>query len=470
MAATVLIVEDERNLREGLREAIQSPNLRVLAAENAFQAEEILRDRNVDLVLADLKMPGISGLELLRQVHSFSPSTPFIIMTAYGTVDTAVEAMKEGAYDYLTKPVNIDQLELLIARALKGRELERENLYLKEQLQKKYGLEHITGRSRAMEKVLELIRQVSDTNSTVLITGESGTGKEVVARTIHQQSFRRNRPFIAIHCAALSPSLLESELFGHERGAFTGAVSRKKGKFEVADGGTVFLDEVNEIPLEMQVKLLRFLEMRELERVGGTESIPVDVRLLAASNANLEELIRKGGMREDLYFRLNVVRIKLPPLRERPEDIPLLVHEFISELSRANHKEISSITPVALRALQAYPWPGNVRELKNCLESMIVLAKNPVLDLDNLPPTIHPAADRPESAEGEVNLKKLEKKAIVTALKRSSGNKSQAAELLGVSRRTLYRKLEEYGLAMGSDKTTNVTANSEGAERSQTGP
>lgn len=446
MPATILIVEDEKNLREGLREALQSPGFRVITAENGFQAEEIVREGAVDLVISDLKMPGMSGLELLRQVHSFSPSTPFIMMTAYGTVDTAVEAMKAGAYDYLTKPVNLDQLELLVARSLKERDLERENIYLREQLQKQYGLERLTGRSRAMEKVFELVRQVSNTNSTVLITGESGTGKEVVARAIHQQSFRKNKPFIAIHCAALAPSLLESELFGHEKGAFTGAVSRKKGKFEAADGGTVFLDEVNEIPLEMQVKLLRFLEMRELERVGGTESIPVDIRLLAASNADLEELVREGRMREDLYFRLNVVRLKLPPLRERPEDIPLLVREFIDELSRNNRKEIASITPEALRALQGYRWPGNVRELKNCLESMIVLAKGPVLDLEDLPPQIRPVPAGPPAVRGEVNLRKLEKAAVAAALARADGNKKRASELLGVSRRTLYRKLKEYGL------------------------
>ncbi len=446
MAAVILIVEDEKNLREGLREALHSPGFRVLTAENGFQAEEIIRERPVDLVISDLKMPGMSGLELLEKVHSFSPSTLFIIMTAYGTVDTAVEAMKQGAYDYLTKPVNLDQLELLIDRALKERALRLENVYLKEQLQKRYGLEQLTGRSREMEKVIEMIRQVSNTNSTILITGESGTGKEVAARAIHQQSFRKDKPFIAIHCAALSPSLLESELFGHEKGAFTGAVSRKKGKFEAAEGGTVFLDEVNEIPPEMQVKLLRFLEMKELERVGGTESIPVDIRLLAASNADLEKLVREGRMREDLYFRLNVVRLNLPPLRARPEDIPPLVHEFIEEFSRANRKKITSITPAALRALQEYRWPGNVRELKNCLESMIVLTKNPVLDLEDLPARIRPEQPGEAEAPAELNLKKMEKSAIAAALRQASGNKSRAAELLGVSRRTLYRKLEEYGL------------------------
>ncbi|MDP8237075.1 MAG: sigma-54 dependent transcriptional regulator [Candidatus Erginobacter occultus] len=452
MTATILIVEDEKNLREGLEEALQAPDLRVITAGNGFQAEEIIRNRSIDLVISDLKMPGMSGLELLRKVHSFAPATLFIVMTAYGTVDTAVEAMKEGAYDYLTKPINLDQLELLIGRALKGRALEMENRYLKEQLEKKYGLEHMVGRSRAMEKVFELIRQVSNTNATVLITGESGTGKEVVARAIHQQSFRKNQPFIPIHCAALTPSLLESELFGHEKGSFTGAVARKKGKFEAADGGTVFLDEINEIPLEMQVKLLRFLELKELERVGGTESIPVDVRLLAASNANLEKLVRQGRLREDLYFRLNVLRLQLPPLRERPEDIPILVHEFINEFSRENRKEITSITPAALRALQKYPWPGNVRELKNCLEAMVVLAKNPVLGLEDLPPGIEVAQTEPLPEPSELNLKKREKEAIAAALRRTSGNKRRAAELLGISRRTLYRKLEEYGLMPRGDE------------------
>ncbi len=446
MIASILIVEDERNLREGLREALQSPNFQVITAENAFQAEEIIRNQTIDLIISDLKMPGMSGLELLRKVRSFSPTTIFIVMTAYGTVDTAVEAMKEGANDYLTKPINLDQLELLIARALNERDLQRENIYLKQQLEKKYGLEHMVGRSRAMEKIFEMIRQISNTNSTVLITGESGTGKEVVARAIHQHSFRKNQPFIPIHCAALSPSLLESELFGHEKGSFTGAVALKKGKFEAADGGTVFLDEINEIPLEMQVKLLRFLEMKELERVGGTESIPIDVRLLAASNADLEKLVREGRMREDLYFRLNVLRLDLPPLRKRREDITILVHEFMREFSRENRKEISAITPAALRALQEYRWPGNVRELKNSLESMVVLTKNTVLDLEDLPSQIVIKSSDQAPSPIELNLKKREKEAIESALKQTADNKLQAAELLGISRRTLYRKLKEYGL------------------------
>ena len=448
MNATILIVDDEKNLREGIAEALQSPDRRIFLAENGFQAEEIIRTNAVDLVLSDLKMPSMNGLELLRRVQAISPTTIFIIMTAYGSVDTAVKAIKEGAYDYLTKPINIDQLELLLARALKSKELEAENIYLKEQLEKRFGLENMIGHSRAMENVFELIRQISPSNATILITGKSGTGKELVARAIHQQSPRKNKPFVPIHCAALSPSLLESELFGHEKGAFTGAINQKKGKFEIADGGTIFLDEVNEIPLEMQVKLLRFLEMREFERVGGNRLIQVDVRLLAASNSDLQVMVKEHLMREDLYFRLNVVKIELPPLRDRREDIPLLVHAFINEFSQVDRKKVTGITPEALGILQYYDWPGNVRELRNCIESMVVLAKKPILDEDDIPAEIRrlqtdiPVFSSPDS----LNIKTMEKELIRAAIAQASGNKKRAAEQLGISRRTLYRKMEEYGL------------------------
>ncbi len=446
MPAVILIVEDEKNAREGIREAVSSPGRAVLTAENGFQAEEIVRNRSVDLVISDLKMPGMTGLELLKKVQAFSPNTIFIIMTAYGTVGTAVEAMKKGAYDYLTKPIHLDQLEILISRALKERALEAENVYLKEQLQKQYGLENMIGHSGVMEKVFETIRQISPSDATVLITGESGTGKELVARAIHHQSPRRNNPFIPIHCASLSPSLLESELFGHERGSFTGAIAQKKGKFEVADGGTVFLDEVGEIPLEMQVKLLRFLEMRELERVGGTTPIAVNIRLLAASNVRPEELVRGHRLREDLFYRLNVVRIELPPLRARREDIPLLIHDFISEFNQSNQKQVSSITPRALQVLQSYDWPGNVRELKNCLESMMVLTKKNILGVDDIPAPIKPARPITAPPSDNLNIKIMEKELIRNALDRAGGNKQKTALILGISRRTLYRKMEEYGL------------------------
>jgi len=448
MNTTILIVDDEKNLREGLGDALQAPNRRILLAKNGFQAEEIIKNNAVDLVLSDLQMPSMNGLELLQKAQVLSPTTLFIIMTAYGTVDNAVKAIKAGAYDYLTKPINLDELDLLLARALKNRELEAENVYLKEQLEKRFGMENMIGHSRVMENIFELIRQIGPSNATVLITGKSGTGKELVARAIHQQSPRKNQPFIPIHCASLSPSLLESELFGHEKGSFTGAVAQKKGKFEIADGGTIFLDEVNEIPLEMQVKLLRFLEMREFERVGGNKPIQVDVRLLAASNSDLQALVREGGMREDLYFRLNVVRIELPTLMDRRDDIPLLVHTFIKEFSRVDRKDVTGITPEALRILQTYDWPGNVRELRNCIESMVVLSKDSILTEDDIPIQIRKrqtgiqVLPEPDS----FSVKTMEKELIRAAIAKASGNKKHAAELLGISRRTLYRKIEEYGL------------------------
>ncbi len=445
MTTVILIVDDEKNTREGLAEALRAPERRVLLAADGAEAEEILRNEPVDLVLSDLKLPGMDGLELLRRAQGLSPAPLFIVMTAYGTVETAVRAMKQGAYDYLTKPVNLDQLDLLVARALKGKNLEAENAYLREQLAKSYGLEAQTGKSAAMEKVFELIRQITPSRSTVLITGESGTGKELAARAIHLLSPRRSAPFIPVHCASLAPTLLESELFGHEKGAFTGAAAMKKGRFELADGGTVFLDEVSEIPPEIQVKLLRALEQHEFERVGGTRPIRVDLRLIAATNADLSPLVAKGRFREDLFYRLNVVRIGLPPLRERRDDIPLLVRRFLGEFGRENGKEGMTIAPEALRLLLAHDWPGNVRELKNCVESMVVLARKTELGIDDLPPSLRalsPAA-LPETAP--LNLKAAGKDLLEKALRQARGNKTAAARLLGISRRTLYRKLTEVG-------------------------
>jgi len=446
MNPSVLIVEDDKNTRQGLRQALSRPGWKIFTAADGYRAEDILKSEAVDLILADLRMPGMSGLELLKKCRRLTPSPLFIVMTAYGTVETAVKAMKEGAYDYLTKPVNLDQLEILISRALKGKSLEAENIYLREQLEKKFGFENITGQSAKMEEIFELIRQIRNSRSTVLISGESGTGKELVARAIHQQSDRKNEPFVPIHCASLAPTLLESELFGHEKGAFTGAVTSKKGRLEIAAGGTVFLDEISEIPAEVQVKLLRFLETHEFERVGGTKPIPVDIRLLAATNADLEELMKRGEFREDLYYRLNVIRIHLPPLRERREDIPLLVRRFLAEFSRQNKKKSASITPRAMYLLQSYDWPGNVRELKNCLESMVVLAKKSVLDADDLPPQIRGSEIALSPDPVSLNLKTAGKELIQRALSLTGNNKTRAARLLGISRRTLYRKLDSYGL------------------------
>jgi len=404
----------------------------------------------VDLVIADLRMPGMSGLDLLKESLSLRPAAVFIIVTAYGTVDTAVEAIKKGAYDYLTKPINLAQLELLVARALKNRRLEAENIYLREQLEKRFGFETLLGRSSAMERVFDTIRQIRLSRSTVLIIGESGTGKELVARAIHQQGPRREGPFIPVHCAALAPTLLESELFGHEKGAFTGATALRKGRFELADGGTIFLDEIGDIAPEIQVKLLRFLESREFERVGGARPIRVDVRLLAATNADLDKLRDEGKFREDLYYRINVVRINLPPLRERSEDIPLLTKSFIEEFARENGKTGLNITPEALHLLGKYSWPGNVRELRNCVESMVVLNTGPVIGVRDLPPAIRGREQiREETPAVSLNLKTAGRDLLLRALEQSGGNKAAAARLLGISRRTLYRKLAEAGMNPG---------------------
>ena len=448
MQPTILVVDDEKNAREGLREALSAGPYRVMAAANGFQAEELLAAEPVDLVITDLRMPGTGGLELMKKARSIRPGAVFILVTAYGTVDSAVEAMKEGAFDYLTKPLNLEQLEMLVARALKSQQLEAENIYLKEQLQKRFGFETLLGRSAAMERVFETIRQIRHGRSTVLITGESGTGKELVARALHQQGDRRSGPFIPVHCAALSATLLESELFGHEKGAFTGAAALKKGRFELADGGIIFLDEVGDIPPEIQVKLLRFLESREFERVGGTRPLRVDVRLLAATNSDLERLKDEGKFREDLYYRLNVVRIHLPPLRARRDDIPLLARSFVEEFARENGKPDLALTPEAIHLLEGYDWPGNVRELRNCIESMVVLARGLSLGTRDLPPSVRGASAEPERLEPvALNLKAAERDLMVRALEQSGGNKARAARLLGISRRTLYRKLDEYGIS-----------------------
>ncbi|HEX67826.1 MAG TPA: sigma-54-dependent Fis family transcriptional regulator, partial [bacterium] len=373
------------------------------------------------------------------------PSTEVIILTAYGTVENAVEAMKEGAYHYLTKPIHLDEFLIVVKKALDHYRLKEKVELLEKELEERYSFENIIGTSRKMREVFQTITQVAPTKAPVLITGESGTGKELVARAIHRRSDRKDKPFVVIHCGALVTTLLESELFGHEKGAFTGAIESKPGRFELADGGTIFLDEISEIEPSVQVKLLRVLQEQEFERVGGVKTIKVDVRILSATNVNLEERVKEGKFREDLYYRLKVITIHLPPLRERKEDIPLLVHAFIKEASQANRKEIKGITSRALTVLMNYHWPGNVRELKNVIESMVILAKKDVLTVNDIPPYIR----SPGEKEDYVTIKlgtpwhEIEKELIFAALRKSGGNKSKAAEILGLSRRTLYRKLRE---------------------------
>lgn len=449
----ILIVDDEKNTREGLARALQR-NYDVRLADSGAAALHILDSEPVDLLLSDVRMPEMDGLTLMKRALARVPQPVCVLLTAYGAVDAAVEATKAGAYDYLEKPVNLDRLETVIQRALASRAMETENRRLREQLDRRYGLENIVGQSPEMQEVFETIRQVAPTRATVLIEGESGTGKELVARAIHQLSPRAMGPFIAVHCAALSPTLLESELFGHERGAFTGAVERHTGRFEAADGGTLFLDEIGEIDPSIQVKILRVIEERRFERVGGRETIETDVRLVAATNRNLRQLVEEHKFREDLYFRLNVVTITLPPLRARAGDIPLLVDRFLKEFAAENGRPPPALTPDAMDALTAYPWPGNVRELRNAIERMVVLARGDRLTVRDLPPAVREhlrmrerTAEPPETAGGSLSLEENERRLIRRALELTGGNRVRAAKELGISRRTLHRKILAYGLA-----------------------
>ncbi|MCD6521353.1 sigma-54-dependent Fis family transcriptional regulator [Candidatus Calescamantes bacterium] len=445
MKEEILLIEDDTRAREGLKIALEEEGYSVIEASTGEEGLKWIKRKHIPLLITDLKLPGINGMEVLKKTLKISPSTEVIILTAYGTVENAVEAMKEGAYHYLTKPINLDEFLIVVKKALDHYRLKEKVELLEKELEERYSFENIIGTSRKMREVFQTITQVAPTKAPVLITGESGTGKELVARAIHRRSDRKDKPFVVIHCGAIVTTLLESELFGHEKGAFTGAIESKPGRFELADGGTIFLDEVSEIEPSVQVKLLRVLQEQEFERVGGVKTIKVDVRILSATNVNLEERVKEGKFREDLYYRLKVITIHLPPLRERKEDIPLLVHAFIKEASEANRKEIKGITSRALTILMNYHWPGNVRELKNVIESMVILAKKDVLTVNDIPPYIR----CPGEKEDYVTIKlgtpwhEIEKELIFAALRKSGGNKSKAAEILGLSRRTLYRKLRE---------------------------
>lgn len=441
---TILIVDDEKNTREGLARALRG-DYYVAEAENGLRALEWLETRHADVVLSDLRMPGMDGLALLSRLLSREPQPVLILLTAYGTIETAVEAMKRGAYDFLPKPVNLDRLELLLKRALAERRLGAENKRLKAQLDSKYGFESIIGASAPMQAVFDTIRQVAPTRATVLIQGESGTGKELVARALHQCSPRAQGPFIPVHCAALAPTLLESELFGHEKGAFTGAVERRRGRFEMADGGTLFLDEIGEIDPALQVKILRVLEERKFERVGGTETVSVDVRLVAATNRDLKKQVEEGRFREDLFYRLYVVTLTLPPLREREGDVVLLARHYLKTLAEENGRPPLGITSEAMAALAAYSWPGNVRELRNAIERMVVLATGDKLTVRDLPAAVRTPAKSPAPRPGSA-LRDAERQLIEESLRRHQGSRTKAALDLGISRRTLHRKINEFGL------------------------
>ncbi len=448
--ARVLIIDDERNTREGLKTALKN-DYEVMATDSAQRGVDLVFERDYDVVLTDLRMPGMNGMDFIKRIQTMENPPACIMLTAYGSIETAVEAMKIGAYDFLTKPVNLDSLEMLLKRCLESRQLREENRTLKRELAARYTFEKMLGNSAAMEQVKETIRQFAPARSTVLLTGESGTGKELAARALHELGNRSARPFVAVHCAALATNLLETELFGHEKGAFTGANERRIGRFEAADGGTLFLDEIGEIDPSVQVTLLRILENRTFERVGGTTPIEVDVRLIAATNRDLSQMVQDGTFREDLYYRLDVLRVRMPPLREHREDIPLLVKHFVDEFAAENSREVDGLTAEALNALVDYHWPGNVRELRNCIERMVVMTRGKSITLKDVPASIRQANEEQDHRQAKPAVQTLdieanEKQLIKQALDDCDGNRSAAARCLGISRRTLHRKLNQYDL------------------------
>ena len=445
---SILIVDDDLAHRTMLKKLLGSWGYEVFEADDGSIAIDEVRNRSFDLILMDIRMMKISGIEALEQIKIINPAIPIIIMTAYASVETAVNALKKGAYDYLTKPLDFDELKIAINRATEHNQLKKENEYLKERLDQKFDSQNIIGRSSLMIRLLETVAQVAATEATVLITGESGTGKEMIANAIHYNSLRKAAPFIKINCAALAESLLESELFGHEKGAFTGADKRREGKFLQADGGSIFLDEVSEMSAAMQVKLLRVLQERELTRVGGAEVIAVDVRVIAASNKDLKKEMEQKRFREDLFYRLNVVALNVPALSDRKEDIPLLAQHFLQIFAAKNKKNIKGFTPQSIEKLVKYAWPGNVRELMNAVERAVVLSRSEYLDADDLAllmtdNQITGGNDQLGLPEN-MPLDEIEKKSILEAVNACGGNKSEAARRLGITRKTLRKKLDKY--------------------------
>ncbi|MDR0524538.1 MAG: sigma-54 dependent transcriptional regulator [Spirochaetaceae bacterium] len=444
MKFKILIVDDEKNIREGLAAALELDGHEVVTAAHGDEGWRRFQKGDIDLVVTDLRMAGLTGEDLLKRVIAESPGIPVIMLTGHGTVETAVAAMRNGAYDFLTKPVNLDRLSLLVKRALQNRELVIKHRRIEEELEHQKTFETIIGASGGMRKVFDTISRVAPSKASILITGESGVGKERVADAIHALSPRKGKALIKVHCAALSAGILESELFGHEKGAFTGAAGRRRGRFELAHEGTLFLDEIGEIDQNIQIKLLRVLQEKQFERVGGEETIETDVRIVAATNKDLKAEIEKGGFREDLYFRLNVITIHIPPLRERKDDLPLMITAFLKEFAGENNKPIEGIDERARSAIYAYDWPGNVRELRNCMESAVVMAKGPIITEGDLPPTVRAKTD-----EGWIRiplgtpLEDAEKIIIRDTLSFHNGNKSKTAEVLGIGRKTLHRKLTD---------------------------
>jgi len=440
----ILVVDDERIMRDSLSDWLLEEGYEVVAVEDGARALEKVRAERWDALLVDLKMPGMDGIEVLEEVKKINQDIPVIIMTAYATVDSAVRAMKQGAYDYIVKPFNPEEIGLAIRKIIAYQDLLKENIYLRHELEKKYEFMDIIGKSHKMQEVLALVRTVAKSNSTILIEGESGTGKELVARAIHNSSLRSEGPFVAVSCAALPESLLESELFGHEKGAFTGAVARKKGRFEIANTGTLFLDEIGDVSPKTQVGLLRVLEEKKFTRVGGTEVLQTDVRIISATNKDLKAMVAEEKFREDLYYRINVVSILLPPLRAKKEDIPLLVQHFLKKYCIENKKEIDGLSSEASRLLMKYDWPGNVRELENVIERAVVVAKERIIVPEDLP--LLAAEEGKFKPTPDMSLREVEKEHILLALESNNWNITKTAKMLGIDRNTLSSRIKKYKL------------------------
>ncbi|HWN82685.1 MAG TPA: sigma-54 dependent transcriptional regulator [Candidatus Udaeobacter sp.] len=440
----VLVVDDEAHIRESLEKTLVKEGWSVLQAASGQEGLDQLRQQPINVAVCDLRMPITDGIQFLKAAQVMSPETAVIVMTGYGTVQTAVEAVKLGAFDFIEKPFKRLELIKSVRMAIERQTLMFENKRLREELEGEAAApRHVIGSSRGMRQVIELVNQVAESTATILIEGESGTGKEVIANAIHYRSARKDRPFVKVSCAALPETLLEAELFGYEKGAFTGAAGRKVGRFELADTGTLFMDEVGEIPPSMQVKLLRVIQEGEFERLGGTKTLRVDVRLVAATNRRLSELVKQGKFREDLYYRLNVITVAIPPLRERPEDIPILADHFIRRYAQRNHRTISGMTKEAMEQLVTYSWPGNVRELENTIERAIVLSRDPMIGVDALPPTVTGSA--PTSGRVMIpigtKMRDVQRRMILETLKHTNGNRELAAKLMGIASRTIYRRM-----------------------------
>ncbi|MGE3151137.1 MAG: sigma-54-dependent transcriptional regulator [Nitrospiraceae bacterium] len=446
--ARILVVDDEVNIRGALVTMLERKGYAVHGVGTAEEALEQLNTSNVELVITDLKMPGIGGMAFLKRLREHWPQTEVVVMTAYGSIDTAVEAMRGGAYDYLTKPIDRERFPVVVAKALERQALASENRQLRDRLEARTRFDQMVGESEPMQRIYTLVEMVADSDVTVLLTGESGTGKELVARAIHHKSPRADGPFITMNCGALPESLFESELFGYEKGAFTGAVTTKMGRFELADGGTLLLDEVGELSLKSQVDFLRVLETKEFRRLGGTKLITVDTRIVAATNRNLEEAVKQGGFREDLYYRLNVVPIRLPPLRDRADDIPFLIERFLAEFSAQHHRVPKEVSREAMRLLRFYAWPGNIRQLRNLMERLVVTVKDIIIQPEHLPEEIRVSQEdvRTMVVKLGTSLEQIERDVIRRTLAEVTNHREKAAKLLGISLRALQYKIKEYGI------------------------